>query len=130
MENSKPVPLTIDAAEGQNLSVVGDTYRILITGKETGGAFAVIDMLVPPGGGPGPHSHADFQETFHVLDGAIEVKSEQGNYTATKNGFVAIPLGGLVHCFKNNTSAVARLWCVVVPAGLDECFVELGRPVK
>ncbi len=45
--------ITVNPREGQDLSVVGDNYRLLITGKETDNAFAVIDMLIPPGGGPG-----------------------------------------------------------------------------
>jgi len=80
--------------------VVGDSYRVVITGKETEGAYAVIDMLVPPNGGPGPHAHTAFQESFHVLEGEIEVKTENGTYTAGKGSFVNIPLGGLIHCFK------------------------------
>jgi len=54
MKNQKPAPITIGGQEGQIVSMVGDTYRILVTGKQTGNAFATIDMLVPPGGGPGP----------------------------------------------------------------------------
>src|ERR1700709_2374792 len=109
--------ITVNENQGEHLSVVGDTYRIVISAKQTEGAYAVIDMLVPPGGGPGPHAHAGIQESFHVLEGEIEVRSEQGVYTAGKGAFVNIPLGGMVHCFKNKTDRIARLWCVVVPAG-------------
>ena len=129
MENTKPAPITKGPQDGENLSVVGDTYRILVTGKETGGAFGVIDMLIPPGGGPGPHSHASFQESFYVIDGEIEVKSEAGTYTAKKGSFVNIPKGGIVHCFKNKTDRVAHLLCVVVPSGLEGFFEEIGQPV-
>lgn len=129
MENSKPAPMAVGALEGQNLSVVGDTYRILITGKETGGVYATIDMLIPPNGGPGPHSHADFQESFYVIEGEIEVKSEAGTYTAKKGSFVNVPKGGIVHSFKNKTDQTAHLLCVVVPSGLEEMFIEIGKPV-
>ncbi len=129
MENSKTAPITVGPQDGQNLSVVGDTYRILITGKETGGAYAAIDMLIPPNGGPGPHSHANFQESFYVIDGEIEVKSEVSTYIAKKGSFVNIPKGGIVHCFKNKTDQMAHLLCVVVPSGLEEFFMEIGRPV-
>ena len=129
MENSKPAPITIGAQDGQSLSVVGDTYRILISGKETGGDFATIDMLIPPNGGPGPHSHADFQESFYVIEGEVEVRSEASTYTATKGSYVVIPKGGIVHCFKNKTNTVAHLLCVVVPSGLEDMFLEMGKPV-
>lgn len=35
---------TVAAEDGQVLSVVGDTYRLVITGEQTGGAYAAIDM--------------------------------------------------------------------------------------
>ena len=51
-----------------HLAVTGDTYTILLSGTETAGRFTLIDMHVPPGGGPPPHRH-DFEETFVLLDG-------------------------------------------------------------
>lgn len=120
---------TTDADEGPHLSVVGDTYRLVITGEQTNGAYAVIDMLIPPDGGPGPHAHPNFQESFHVLDGEVEVKTETETYLARKGSFVNIPTGGVVHRFKNKSDQIAHLWCVVVPAGLDDFFKEIGKPV-
>lgn len=87
MKNQKKGPVTIGAEEGKIFSVVGDTYRILVGGTETNGAFAAIDMLIPPNGGPGPHEHAQIEESFYVIDGEIEVKSEFGEYIATKGSF-------------------------------------------
>jgi quercetin dioxygenase-like cupin family protein len=120
---------TLDNEQGQSLSVVGDTYRILISGEQTGGKYAVIDMLVPPGGGPGPHAHKDIQEMFYVVEGEIDFTMEGGTYKATKGSFINIPLGGAVHCFKNTTDDIAHLLCTVVPAGLESFFKEIGKPV-
>ena len=129
MENVKNPPVITGSGDGQTVSVVGDTYRILVSGKETGGAFAVIDMLIPPGGGPGPHAHPDFHESFYVIDGEIEVRSEAGSYTAGKGSFVLIPRGGVVHCFKNKADRIAHILCTVAPSGLEEFFLEIGQPV-
>ena len=52
---------------GLHIGLAGDTYTILLTGEQTGGRFSLIDMYVPPGGGPPPHRH-DFEETFAVLE--------------------------------------------------------------
>ena len=129
MENSKKSPITIGATDGENISVVGDTYRILVSRAQTGGAFATIDMLIPPDGGPGPHAHPNFEESFYVISGEIDVKSEFGTYTATKGSFINIPKGGVIHAFKNKTSETAHLLCTVVPAGLETFFEEVGKPV-
>lgn len=129
MKDIKTPPIAIGPDDGQSISIVGGTYRILVTGEQTGGAFATIDMLIPANGGPGPHSHADFHETFYVLDGEVEVTSEAGSYTAKKGAYVVIPKGGIVHKFKNKTDGIAHLLCVVIPSGLEEMFLAMGKPV-
>lgn len=116
--------------QGSHLSIVGDTYRTIISGKQTHGEFAMIDMLIPPGGGPGPHSHASFHETFYVVDGEVEFKTEEGKSIAKKGDTISIPKGGAVHSFKNVSNGLAQLLCTVVPAGLDDFFEEIGTPVQ
>ena len=37
-----------------HIGMVGDTYTILVAGKDTDGNYCLIDMYVPAGGGPGP----------------------------------------------------------------------------
>lgn len=129
MENSKPMPIAVGPADGEILSVVGGNYRVLVSGKQTNGAFSVIDMLVPPQNGPGPHAHANFYESFYIVDGEVEVHSEAGSYIAKKGSFVVIPEGGVVHYFRNVSDKLAHLLCTVVPAGLEEFFEEIGEPV-
>jgi quercetin dioxygenase-like cupin family protein len=55
----------------RHVSVVGDTYTILVSGAQIAGRFCLIDMLVPDGNGPPPHRH-DFEEMFTLLDGELE----------------------------------------------------------
>ena len=129
MENLKPMPTMVDPEGGPTLSVVGGNYRVLVSGKQTNGAFSTIEMLVPPQNGPGPHSHADFYESFYIIDGEVQVHSEAGSYTAKKGAFVLIPEGGVVHYFKNVSTKMAKLLCTVVPAGLEEFFEAIGEPV-
>jgi hypothetical protein len=45
-----------------HIGLVGDTYTILLSGKDTNGRYCLIDMHIPPGGGPPPHRH-DFEES-------------------------------------------------------------------
>jgi mannose-6-phosphate isomerase-like protein (cupin superfamily) len=54
-----------------HVGMAGDTYTILLTGKDTAGRYCLSDMHVPPDGGPAPHRH-DFEEMFTVLEGEIE----------------------------------------------------------
>ena len=115
--------------EGPSVSVLGDTYRIVVSGEQTNGVYALIDMLIPPKGGPGPHSHATFQEAFYILDGEIKVITKEKIYTATKSSYVNIPFDGPVHKFTNETDKVAHIVCITTPTGIEKMFLELGKPV-
>ena len=54
-----------------HIGLVGDTYTITVSGQDTAGRYCVIDMHIPPGGGPPPHRH-EFEETFILLEGEIQ----------------------------------------------------------
>lgn len=119
--------ITVSGNDGRELSIAGGTYRVIISGQQTGGTYAVIHMLVPPGGGPGPHAHPAIQETFYVLEGEVEFESDGGTYVAAAGAFIHIPVNGPVHRFKNKSDQPARLLCTVMPAGLDAFFVEVAQ---
>ncbi|WP_454060408.1 cupin domain-containing protein [Elizabethkingia ursingii] len=119
---------TFSHQEGETLGVAGGNYRIILSGDQTNHAYAVIEMLVPPGGGPPPHSHPDTQEMFYLMEGELEFKTEAGKSILKEGGFVNIPLDGAIHCFKNISNRYARMLCTVVPAGLEEVFREIGEP--
>jgi quercetin dioxygenase-like cupin family protein len=110
-----------------HVAVVGDVYTILITGEQTAGRYALIDMFVPPGGGPPPHRH-DFEEMFHVLDGEVQVLFRGTRSTARAGATVNIPANAL-HEFKNLADKPARLLCLVSPAGEEQFFLEIGDRV-
>jgi quercetin dioxygenase-like cupin family protein len=129
MENIHNSLTAVAAQEGPSVSVVGDTYRIVIGSEQTRGAYAVIDMLIPPKGGPGPHSHATFQEAFYIIEGEIKLITKEKVYTATKGSYVNIPFNGPVHKFTNETDKTAHILCFTTPAGMEKMSVEIGKPV-
>ena len=117
----------VDDAKAAHIGLVGDTYTITVAGKDTGDKFCVIDMHVPPGGGPGPHRH-DFEETFIVLDGEIEVTFRGKKSTVRAGETVNVP-SNAPHQFHNAFSIPARMICICAPAGNDRFFAEIGVPV-
>ena len=110
-----------------HLGVVGDTYTILVSGDETAGRYTLIDMYVPPGGGPPPHRH-DFEEMFNVLDGEIEFTFRGVTAVATAGETINVPANA-PHVFRNGSERPARLLCLCSPAGQEEFFKEVGVPV-
>jgi quercetin dioxygenase-like cupin family protein len=104
--------------------LVGDTYTILLTGEDTAGRYALIDMHVPPGGGPPPHRH-DFEEMFSVLEGEIEA-TFRGEKTTVRAGETVNVPANAPHSFTNASDRPARLLCMCSPAGQERFFEEVG----
>lgn len=119
-------PATIrPATEGTRVAVVGDLYRCLATGDDTDGKYAMIDALIPPGGGPPPHVHSREEEAFFVLEGEITFRLDGQPIVAGPNTFLNMPIGS-VHSFKNESDQPARMLITVAPAGLEKMFLEVG----
>ncbi len=110
-----------------HVGVVGDTYTILLTGKDTAGRYCLIDMVVPPGGGPPPHRH-DFEEMFTVLDGEIEI-TFRGAKSVLRAGETGNIPSNAPHQFHNVAGRPARLLCLCSPAGQEEFFIAVGIPL-
>ena len=129
-DDSQRTATVVRPNEDQNLlhfGVVGDTYTILVRGADTNGRYCLIDMYVPPGGGPPPHRH-DFEESFTLLEGEVEVTFRGEKSTARTGDTLNIP-SNAPHQFHNASDRPARLLCVCSPAGQDEFFMEVGVPV-
>ena len=107
-----------------HIGIVGDTYTITVSGHDTGGRFCVIDMYVPPGGGPSPHRH-DFEETFILLEGQVEATFRGAKSVFKTGDTINIP-SNAPHQFHNVSSSAARLLCICSPAGQENLFMELG----
>lgn len=110
-----------------HIGLVGDTYTILVVGKDTAGRYSLIDMHIPPGGGPPPHRH-DFEEMFSVLEGEIEA-TFLGQRTIIRAGETINIPANAPHQFRNKSAQPARLLCLCSPAGQEEFFKEVGVPV-
>jgi quercetin dioxygenase-like cupin family protein len=110
-----------------HIGLVGDTYTILVAGHDTGGRYCLIDMHIPPGGGPPPHRH-DFEEMFSVLEGEIEA-TFRGKKTIIRAGETINIPANAPHQFQNKSGQPARLLCLCSPAGQEEFFKEVGVAV-
>jgi quercetin dioxygenase-like cupin family protein len=111
----------------RHIGLAGDTYTILLMGKETAGRFCLIDMYVPAGGGPPPHRH-DFEETFTLLEGELEFIFRGSRQVMRAGETIHVPANA-PHQFHNSSSGPSRMLCICAPAGQEEFFMEIGVPV-
>jgi quercetin dioxygenase-like cupin family protein len=110
-----------------HIGLVGDTYTILVAGADTAGRYTLIDMHVPPGGGPPPHRH-DFEEMFSVLEGEVSVTFRGEHMIARAGETINVPANA-PHAFTNASDRPARLLCMCTPAGQEEFFLAVGESV-
>jgi quercetin dioxygenase-like cupin family protein len=124
---SRKLALKTERDNLPHIGVVGDTYTIALTGDDTAGRFGLIDMHVPPGGGPPPHRH-DFEESFTLLEGEIEFTCRGEKRVVRAGETINIP-GNAAHHFRNSSSRASRMLSICSPAGQEEFFREVGVPV-
>lgn len=107
-----------------HIGMVGDTYTVLLSGNDTDGRYCLIDMHIPPDGGPGPHRH-DFEESFILLEGEIEATFRGEKSVVRAGETVNIPANA-PHQFHNATDQPVRLLCICAPSGQEEFFEAVG----
>ncbi|HXW80187.1 MAG TPA: cupin domain-containing protein [Acidimicrobiales bacterium] len=114
-----PMAYVLRAEEGKQLPLVG---VLKAGGGQTGGAFEVVEYqgnaACPP-----PHVHRQREECFYVLEGQFGFTLGTEQIEAGKGSWVFIPRGTR-HCF--TATADAKALILVVPAGLEGFFEELG----
>jgi quercetin dioxygenase-like cupin family protein len=125
---TNPRPVLRTPGEGRTVAVIGDVYRFLATGDDTGGTYALWEAVVPPGGGPPPHAHTRETEGFYVLEGEITFTIGDQRVVAGAGTFANMPVG-TPHSFKNEGDRPARMLVSVAPAGLEKMFFEVGVPL-
>lgn len=119
----------VQTEEGHRLAIAGGIYTIKATGKDTDGAYAMIEMLVPPQSGPPPHIHSREVESFYILEGSLSFWLAGQKFVCTAGCLVIAP-PGIRHAFKNEGDTPARALALITPAGLENFFEEVGSPIR
>jgi len=120
--------ITKGPGEGAAYSGVGDVYRILATGDQTGGISTIAEVRVSPGNGPPPHIHHREDEAFFVLAGEVTFQLGDRAVKCTPGTFVQGPRG-IPHAFKNTGQSPARMLVYVTPPGFENFMNEFATPL-
>ena len=119
--------IAVSQGQGNGYWVLGDLYTFKITGKETNGAFTVIEQVIQPQSGPPPHVHHREDEAFYILEGRFSFQHGDKQTVLEAGSFVYIPRG-MLHTFRNIDNRQGRMLVTITPAGLEEFFYSIGTP--
>ena len=96
-------------------AVFGLTARVTASSAETNGRYVEMDVTAHPGAGTTIHYHPGQEETYVILEGALEVFRDGRWIAITKDESLTVPLGA-VHGFRNATNLPVRFLNVHRPA--------------
>jgi quercetin dioxygenase-like cupin family protein len=98
------------------------------TGKETGGLYAIVEVLEPHGAAAPLHVHHNEDEAFYVLEGEMTFYVGEGTYKAGPGSFVFGPKD-VPHTYTVD-SGPARLLFILSPAGFEGFIEAISVPAK
>lgn len=105
---------------------LGTLMSMRATAEQSGGAYSLMEEVMPRGAEPPPHVHHFEDEAFYLLDGALTVRVGEEKFNAEPGAFVFCPRD-VPHALTVE-SDVVRILTLCTPGGLDRMFVELGEP--
>jgi quercetin dioxygenase-like cupin family protein len=117
----------VPAGTGPRYWGPGDSLSYLVTGAESGGAYFIFEVLVPPGGGVPSHIHRREDESFYLLEGTLTVDADGRRYKASAGDFIHLPRGK-AQCFRNQGDVNVKMVATVSSAGLETFFEEAFYP--
>ena len=121
------------ANEGEHWLVVTDVTTIKASGAETSGKLLVLEVTVPPGGGPPVLHRHEYSEVFLFLEGEFEVSTVDEHYETSTvrvraGDTVSIP-SMVWHNFKNVGETPGKFTAVHSPAVMEDFMREIGRRI-
>ena len=100
---------------------------ILVDGKQTDGAYSVLDVWGPPGFGTVLHVHRVAEEGYYVKEGEITVWYGDKTAVLHAGDFLSLPRG-VPHTLKHTGPGEVRLLGVCTPAGFEDFVRAFGEP--
>ena len=107
--------------------VMGGVIDVKLDAEKTGGAFTLLEIVNPPGGGVPPHVHERDDETVVLVDGSATALIDGSPEQMSPGDVVFIPRG-VVHAFEAG-DAGARAIAITSPGG-SESMLRDGAPAK
>jgi len=115
-----------DQGEGDAVWLLGGRYQVKVAGDDTDGALTVMEMWMPAGQGPPPHTHPG-GESVYVVEGRINYHIAGETIEGGPGSFFHIPAGTV-----ENFEPIEETHLVVAytPGGIDKFFAEAGEPAQ
>lgn len=117
--NERLRPIVLGPGEGRAYAMGPMRAVFKADEAETAAAYSISEwFLEAHSSGPGPHSHADHDDIFYVIEGIMSVLVGEDWIDAGVGSFVRAP-AGTTHDFANRTDARAGMLNIYIPGGFE-----------
>lgn len=127
MTSGHPFPAVLERSAPTYL-FLGVQLRVLLSSRQTGGQFSMVEGIMPPGGDGGLHIHLREDESMYILEGELEVTIGD-EVTVLKAGTSYFAPRGVPQRLRNTGSVPMRGIVVGTPGGFDEFIAAAGIPL-
>ncbi|HET6859614.1 MAG TPA: cupin domain-containing protein [Streptomyces sp.] len=120
-----PVVSVVGPDDGETIVLGATRLRVLEDGSNTGHRLGLVEsVLAPHTPGPPQHRHAQHDEGFYVISGALRFTVGDRDYDAAAGTFVMVPPGA-PHTFANITDQPAVMLSTFTPDLYVQYFRDL-----
>ncbi len=119
-------PYGLRRDEGMTLWFLGIPTHVLATAEQTGGAFGLLEHVIPAGAASPWHVHHAEDEAFYVVEGEMTFLCGDQRLRAGPGTFVYGPRD-IPHGFRVEGTQPARLLLQCTPGGFERFVIDLSE---
>jgi quercetin dioxygenase-like cupin family protein len=106
--------------------MLGGLYEVKASSDETDGQATIMEMRIPQGSGPPPHTHTG-GEAVYILEGTVRYHIEDDVVEGGPGSFFYIAEGTMENF--EPTSEI-HLLVIYTPGGIEKFFAEAGEKAE
>ena len=119
-------PYALAREEGEELWFLGAPTRVIATAEQTGGAFGLIEQVIPAGSESPWHVHHAEDESFYLVEGRMTFLCGDQKVQAGPGTFVYGPRE-IPHGFRVEGDQPARVLLQCTPGGFEHFIMEMSE---
>ena len=104
----------------------GTPTVVKLRGDDVRGAYALLEMEVPPGTGNRLHLHRDAEEAFYIVEGELTIRFVDREERAQAGALILVPRG-IAHSFGNSGDRTTKAIIIFSPSGTENWFLEMTK---
>lgn len=105
-------------------AIAGERMTVHVRAEQSGGAYTILESVAAPGAAAPLHYHRE-DEIFFVIEG-LATFSVDGTIHRVGPGSTIVVPAGIVHGWKNKTTAPVRMLATFTPGGIETMFEQLA----